>query len=515
MRKVSFGSFPLTEIRKEDRKCLDRYLIKTFSDNISISDAIRNLGITKNLMYITPDSLMQTWLGKKQNPPESRGDRASNSLYEETLKRAFYILKEFYAKIKDAPFYKEYVYYPIYVEKIEKVEGKGSENYDVQVTDVMMNYSFVILSNDLTKGLKIDEIRYDENASLNFLFLFVEFFSGPTFNYSIHDFDKEDLEFLVRLYQFTEKSNKEPIQMVLDLYKLLGILQKIADTRSNPRSTPGFDLTKEMDKFFKDTKIDELKKYQGMLRHQFNDYLKAKPGSNLSSKSFRRAFRDIMDSIFSSKELSGLYDGVDTSSSRGQRHNYLYQSNKYREVLNLASELVAYNKLNCKDVISQDRMDMDFKAEHGDRSVEMKSQMASQKYQTFFKNYVESIRVYLRSIIQEIIQEYSVDTKVKTFVGKEIKNRQNIITNEERKLSRAQRLYNDAEREYNKYLTWAMTPPNVPGHNNKSIKHNRDTAEKFHKSMSAADKDIVTYTKAIEQNKLFLNMLENRLKYHY
>jgi len=127
MRKISLGSFPLTEIRSDDRKCLDRYMIKTFSDNISISDAVRNLAVTKNLLYITPDALMNSWLGNK-NPSDDKtnitstinsSDRTSNNLYNAALKRAFYILKEFYKRIKNAPFYKEYIQYPIYIEKVD------------------------------------------------------------------------------------------------------------------------------------------------------------------------------------------------------------------------------------------------------------------------------------------------------------------------------------------------------------------------------------------------------------
>jgi hypothetical protein len=96
MKKLRVGSFPLIEIPAQDRKCLDRYLIKTFSDNISINDAIRNLNITKGLFYITPDSLMRDWLNGRSNSgirrsPSSRGeeirsDRYSGYLYDEVLK---------------------------------------------------------------------------------------------------------------------------------------------------------------------------------------------------------------------------------------------------------------------------------------------------------------------------------------------------------------------------------------------------------------------------------------------
>jgi len=521
MRKVSFGSFPLTEIRKEDRKCLDKYLIKTFSDNISISDAIRNIGITKNLMYITPDSLMQTWLGKKQNPTESRGDRSSNSLYEETLKRAFFILKEFYSKIKDAPFYKEYIYYPIYVEKVEKVENKGNEEYDVQVTDVMMNYSFVILSNDLTKNLKIDEIRYDENASLNFLYLFVEFFSGPGFNYSIHDFNSKDLEFLVRLYQFIEKSGKEPIQMVLDLYKLLGLLSRaVVPNGMGPKLgiNDRINLQTDINKFFdKEVKIEDLKKYKGMIKHRFNEYLSARPGSPIANHDYRRAFRDIMESIFSSKELSGLYNGVKAGASRGERHQYLYQSNKYREILNLAGELVNYNKLTCKDVISQDKMEIDFKAEHGDRSIEMKSQMASQKYQSFFKTYVESIRLYLQNLIQSLIQSkepsfLGIRPGVESFINSEIAKQSALIGNMTSGLlgqvENAKNRRSAATTNYSTEMARANAvgvPPNV-------AKQHLKNAQNAQKIILEADRDINRLQEEIQQIQNFIEMLRSNLR---
>ncbi len=115
MKKISFGSFPLTEVKKEDRKCLDRYLIKSFSDNISISDAIRNLAVTKNMMYITPDALMRDLLGARGSGRTNSPDRESNNLYEQALERAFYVLKEIYSRLASSAFYRDFIYYPIYI----------------------------------------------------------------------------------------------------------------------------------------------------------------------------------------------------------------------------------------------------------------------------------------------------------------------------------------------------------------------------------------------------------------
>jgi len=406
MRKISFGSFPLTEIRADDRKCLDRYLIKTFSDNISISDAVRNLAITKNMMYITPDTIMRDWLSKDNG--NNRGhdrvqvsDRTSNNLYEQALRRAFYILKEFYKKIKNAPFYKEYIYYPIYVEKVEKVDVA---NKSKDATEVQMNYSFVILSNDLTKGLKIDEIKYDENASLNFLFLFIEFFASEDFGGSIHDFSQKDYEFLVKLYQFVEESGKDPIHMTIDLYKLLGLIKKAVDGDKQS----GYAINKTVNSM--DNKL--LIKYRGMLRHKILS-IKAADRDASKNKIYRDSFMDLMTSIFKSEGLSGLFSGVDSSADLNERLQYVYRSNKYREILNLAKELVDYNKLDCKNVISKDPMDFDFSVENNQYSINTQRHVLAQKYQTFFKLYVESIRNYLEGAVKTIIDDLGISQAIK------------------------------------------------------------------------------------------------------
>ena len=345
---------------------------------------------------------MRDWLGSK-GQRVNRSARESNSLYEGALKRAFFILKEFYSKVKDAPFYKEFIYYPIYIEKIEKVTAEGSDVYDSKYTDVTMNYSFIILSNDLTKNLKMDEIRYDENASLNFLYLFVEFFSSGEMKQSIHDFKQADYEFLIKLYQFTEKSKKEPIQMVLDLYKIIGMLNKI-DTVIHKD-----ELIGEVNKFFDGVKIDDLKKYKGLLRHKFVELIKSRSANPIN---IRETFIDLMNSVFNSEGLSGLYDGVNSDATRGERHQHIYNVNKYREILNIAKELVEYNKIKCNQVITDDNLEIDFRVESNDRSLDIKTGTISQKYQTFFKDYLDSIKLHIDNMVGNLIKEIGAETRI-------------------------------------------------------------------------------------------------------
>ena len=483
MKKISFGSFPLTEMRPDDRKCLDRYLIKTFADNISISDAIRNLAITKNLMYITPDSLMKTWLdtkgeffNKKNSGNINVSDRSSSSTYDAALKRAFYVLKEFYKKIQHAPFYKEYIYYPIYVEKTDKVmlDGEGHSAH----AEVQMNYSFVILSNDLTKSLKINEIRYDENASLNFLYLFVEFFSnmelnGTRYGKSIHDFKQEDYEFLVKLYQFIEQSGKDPIQMTLDLYKLLGLVNQASSGK-----TSGFEMGQKAIDMGDDFSAKNLSKYKGIIKHHLQDIVRTTNGrSSVTPEVQRESFTKLMNAIFKSEQLSGLFEKVDAGADLGARYRYVYNTNKYREVLNLAKELVEYNKLGINQVVSTDPMDFDFKVEHGEYRTETQSQIVAQKYQTFFKTYVESIKTYIENIIKVILD----DLNITSTVNREVQNQLQVHTREiadlRRERDRREASRDQAEADRNQFHADAKTY-RASGDHQQSLDANRDAARR-------------------------------------
>jgi vacuolar-type H+-ATPase subunit F/Vma7 len=232
---------------------------------------------------------------------------------------------------------------------------------------------------------------------------------------SIHDFSKEHYEFLVKLYQFIEQSGKEPFIMVLDLYKLLGMIKEVADNNGRPAVNGSINkIGKEVDNF----KGGNLRKYKGMIKHQILPIIEQ--NSRSSSLNYRnlevyqRAFIDLMEAIFKSEGLNGLYDGVEQDADIAQRFRYNYNVNKYREILTLAEQLVEYNKLKCDKVVSRDQIDFDFKVESGKYEIDVQSQIISQKYQEFFKNYVQSISDHLESLIKSIIISLDIPKKIES-----------------------------------------------------------------------------------------------------
>lgn len=418
MKKIRFGSFPLTEIHKNDRRCLDKYLIKNFSDNISISDAMRNLNITKDLMYITPDSLMRDWLGagRSGQTPRNTPDRAGQDKYEVILKRAFVILKDFYKNVSNKPFYKEYVYYPIYIEKIERLDIHHDRN-------TQLNYSFIVLANDLDKELKVDELRYDSNSSLNFLYLFSEFFADPNprqqdskSSKTLNDLKEEDLNFLVKFYQFVEKADKEPIQMVTDIYKFISVIRKLVTSNTADEKK----VNEAINKYFKGTSINDFKKYQGIMKHAFMQHVNN--GTSIQDyDGFRKAFIDMMNALFNEKGFIDLVNSVDNS-DLGIRQRTVYNSNKYQEIINLAKELVKYNNIPASKIVENDKLDFDFNLEMGGYSIELQSQQVSQNYQTYFKDFVSKLKLYVNDSLTEALKSEINTIKDATNIDGSISN---------------------------------------------------------------------------------------------
>jgi len=401
MKKIRFGSFPLVEIPKKERRCLDRYLIKNFSDNISISDAMRNLNVTKNLLYVSPDYLIKHFMEDANTSPINHPDQdktPDSKGYDLSLKRAFYIMKEFYKNIKNKPFYHEYVYYPIYVEKIDvqrstmygKITDPGSGK-------MLKEYSFIILSNDLDTTLKIDEIRYDENATLNFLYLYSEFFADPKYaTKSLNDLDHTDLNFLMKLYQYIEKSEVSPIELVLKLYSFLNQL--------TPGST--FTTTTDITAAFKNgTDMSDLKKYNGVLKSTFFRSLQSTNGI-YSNEQARESFIKMLDTLFKEKGFIDLFGEIQ-SDKIIDRQQYIYNANKYKEIIGLVEELVKFNKSNdSHSIIQDDQIDFDFKIQNDHYQVEVRDKRIAEVFTSRFKDLIEQSKTFVENELKLIITKF-------------------------------------------------------------------------------------------------------------
>ena len=162
MKKIAVGAFPLVHIDKSERKMVENYLINTLSDLINVNQLATDIN-SDRARFITPMSILNFIKNNKfeteKTVPESNMEKERSEKLN-SIRRAFKNTKTLYSAISNDPFYRDNVFYPIYIEETIK-----SGNY----TDY--KYDFLILSNDLVKKQILDEIQYDDRITLLFLIL--------------------------------------------------------------------------------------------------------------------------------------------------------------------------------------------------------------------------------------------------------------------------------------------------------------------------------------------------------
>jgi len=72
MKKISFGSFPFINIDKKTRMCLDKYLIKSFADQIVLTDIFKNINTAKDFVYLTPEAIIDSLYNFNAHRPNRR-----------------------------------------------------------------------------------------------------------------------------------------------------------------------------------------------------------------------------------------------------------------------------------------------------------------------------------------------------------------------------------------------------------------------------------------------------------
>ena len=162
MKKIAVGAFPLVQIDKIERKMVENYLINTLSDLINVNQLATDIN-SDRARFITPMSILNFIKSNKfetEKTVDESNMETERSKKASSIKRAFKNTKNLYSAISNDPFYRDNVFYPIYIEETIK-----SGNY----TDY--KYDFLILSNDLVKKQILDEIQYDDRITLLFLIL--------------------------------------------------------------------------------------------------------------------------------------------------------------------------------------------------------------------------------------------------------------------------------------------------------------------------------------------------------
>lgn len=166
MKKISLGSFPLVDVTGKDRKIFESYLIKVVSDLVT-ANQLSNSIYTNRVNYVTPLSILkfikedQKGLIKSTPEPGTDTQTDERSRKAKSIRNAFKHTKQLYQAIASDPFYKQHVFYPIYIEE----QIKSNYGYSD------FNYDFLILSNDLIKQQLIDEIIFDDKITMLFLVL--------------------------------------------------------------------------------------------------------------------------------------------------------------------------------------------------------------------------------------------------------------------------------------------------------------------------------------------------------
>lgn len=159
MIKISNGAFPLMDIDKRHRKCIETYMIKLLSDILTLDSEFSSIHNTET-KYITPEFLMNltkdikstVWSYKLSDADQYGSDFDNDDSYKvKDLTNVYKKIIEIYGKIGSDPFYKNKSFYPIYLEHIKTKNGKKQHEYD-----------FVLLTNDLIKEYSVDEIAFDE-----------------------------------------------------------------------------------------------------------------------------------------------------------------------------------------------------------------------------------------------------------------------------------------------------------------------------------------------------------------
>ena len=513
MKKISFGGFPFINVDRKTRVCLDKYLIKTFADQIIITDIFSNLNSAKDYYYLTPDIIIDQLYSfsgngkinkahtdrdtavktrgiklreneiipiksfskliidnetftynnnisliteasnkKKYNNNNKNGGNNNNNNknggnnnnnggnnnnnnsnnnnndnnkkdyyqfikvkdpYLDVVKRGFFILRNFYKKISKDPFYRDIVYLPVYSEKLDVLNP----------TDTKYNqykYSFFLLADDLTKDLKLDEVSFNESAIINALYIFNQLFPGK----KLTDFNRKDLDKLLRVYKFFEEYRISPIQFFTNLYRIMYIFSTstsineaksiVMQTAKKPPFNEIFNdkiiktIFEEIPKEgFNITDVKEIRKLSAELG---KTGAKIKPsffssvlGSSGSSKTNQEKFWTIIESILNNRNIMSLLRN--TANSYSERVKIFNQNFKFRDIIILFEELVSYNEKKSNDIIKDSTFNLNFKLEINNETVAFNDQLIKSKLDSTYANFLDDANKYTTNLFKKKLEE--------------------------------------------------------------------------------------------------------------
>ena len=391
MKQVKFGSFPLAEILPKERECLDKYLIKHFADSISFKDTLTNLAITKNTFYVGPSEIIRGMMSNqpsgfsiKDDNTDGAGDRRNQRVdaqsydnnsdtrnYLEVQKRAFSVMSKFYTELTNSAFYKGLMYYPIYVEKLEKTMRGGRNN--VTGLEQRFNYSFLLLTNDLLPGTNRP---VNEAGVINFLYMYLHLFHSPfllndNLGYSVTpgtglaSMNKENVILVMRFYKLIQKYDLNPITVFLSIYKLIAEAKTFINenddgktnlNKANFGTSLQTRLIKNLDKY-------NGKHFKNILENVINKMVKLfelQTGSGKTNKESIANANIMIEIVKLMLDERQIFDFVDDLNDRRHSKDARIQAvsdyHHYQEIIGLFEALVSFNEMTIMDIIKDTSM---------------------------------------------------------------------------------------------------------------------------------------------------------------
>ncbi|MFA7127955.1 MAG: hypothetical protein WC136_02165, partial [Sphaerochaeta sp.] len=376
MKKISFGSFPLIDMNHSDRKCIDKYSMKSYADLITLNSQIGHISNDVD-QYVTPDIILKYFKNSKNENPMDDNVESSANRKRNTLKRAFNSLKAYHKAIQKDGFYRDFTTYPIYIE-----HAGNNNNHD---------YDFILLSNDLQKKEILDGIKYDDRITLVFLFLKDMLYPNIPLN-EIGNSGSYDLRRdVAKFIEYSKQSGIDPVTAFIRFIKLAGY------SKQNKKG---------------DFKISNIIKNSSLFSNGISDKLWALFGGSREKSEIKDI--SFMTSVKQS-EIAKFFDEYNTNNASShigdnsttylERQFNLSKTHEYNKILSLLDSLMSFN--NQSEILSDNQyFDSKIILNNGDHEFEARiqyEQVVAQVRNNYFESFMVNLIHFMDNELDKLV----------------------------------------------------------------------------------------------------------------
>jgi len=270
--------------------------------------------------YVTPDVILKFF---KEDKINRIGTNSSNKTKDKrkTMKSAFNELRNFSKALQGNPFYNDKVSYPIYIEH-------SSENNS-------SDYDFLLLSNDLVNKETLDEITYNDNLTVQLLYIIHMFYPDIRLSQLGKNGTSNEVRKNIALFvEFAKHNNIGIISAMLKIIKIAGMSKysknsgfNFKDIRDKILNAGQANTSDEFFKLFKNGKIVDVDFLINKTTHMhINDFFNPDQGVSLNRGTINNAAPQASDNL-TRQFLSG-------------------KTHEYNKLLAIVDSLLLFNNSN-------------------------------------------------------------------------------------------------------------------------------------------------------------------------